>query len=89
MTSQSGSATNGKRQGGDGARPRDPLRERGGEAEQEQRRRPFREHDVLEQVRGQEVAERERLERRDERGEDQREPGRESDDAGARRREAA
>ena len=67
--SQSGSATNGRKSG-------KPGRARGGRArhrEHEQRRRPLREHDVLEQVRPEERVHRERLERPRERGEDQRE----------------
>ena len=53
--------------------------------EDEQPRRPLREHDVLEQVRPEERVQRERLELGEERGEDQRERGGRGDDAEAAR----
>jgi hypothetical protein len=66
------------RQGDEGARQeaqhpgaREPRRQRGGEAGDEERRRPLREDDVLEQVHRQQVPERDRLHRREEDREDQ------------------
>ena len=70
---------------------REALRARGDagrDREHEERRRPLREHDVLEQVRPQERVQRERLEARDEGGGDQRERDderREARPAGAQR----
>ena len=78
-----------ERVGGD-PRTRDALElggHRGGEPEHAQERRPLREHDVLEQVHQQRPMERERVERRDLDGEEERAPAGEAGDPPARRRE--
>ena len=61
----------------DCARAAQPVGERRRDAEHEQERRPLREHDVLEEVRPDEVLARERVERRDQRGDEERAPGEE------------
>ena len=61
----------------DDPRPREPLGEQRRDAEHEQERRPLGEHDVLEQVRPDEVLARERVEGRHERRHEQRAPGEE------------
>src|SRR5256714_1675616 len=77
------------RQRAHGRRPREPRGERGGEAGDEERGRPLREHDVLEQVHRQQVPERERLDRRGEDGKDQELAGEEGRASRSRRREPA
>ena len=77
VPAQSGSATNGcvssLRDG-----------EVRGEAEDAERRRPLGEDDVLQQVHREQVVERDRVQRRDEDRQDQREAGREAGDSPAR-----
>jgi hypothetical protein len=60
-------------------------RQRGGQPEHGERRRPFGQDDVLEQVRRDEVVARQRVQRRDERCNDQRHAGDEARDPPPRR----
>lgn len=81
-TSQSGSATNGCVSARRRVR-RQALGERRRDPEHEEQRHPLRERDVLEEVRGQEVVERDRRDGRDEHA------GREGDARGERDRAGA
>ena len=74
-----GQSHHGLRQDSDDTRPRQSLAELRRDPEDQEQRRPLGEHDVLDEVRPDEVLARDRVERRDERRHQERTAGEERD----------